>query len=318
MWVHHSQHRSHWGPSTVRTGPPEPRPSGWSSSCDWSTPSGRWCTALACMHPEHWQTDGTHWRHEYTVSCTTHTHTHTHKPSSPNLGPARRQPGVPPDTTHEVELALSVATQVDGPRGDVDVHEVVDDPALDVVLDPVHQVPAAHVEDLNVRQVPADRENTDEGWSCRFSVSQHADFTEFYWNRASPNRNRSMVGPKEGSVAFSFCGGNVWSITSAVSSSEDEQQQDGESTYHYNSFGTTWSYTRWNVKTEPGPVLVVVQGQIGQLVTFDPLEEVGHSFLFVTVCVVWTAQLHLLFEKRQNVNLHKDVLTNVCQFLNVS
>lgn len=47
-----------------------------------------------------------------------------------------------------------MATQVDGPGGDVDVHEVVDYPALDVVLDPVHQVPAAHVEDLDVGQVP--------------------------------------------------------------------------------------------------------------------------------------------------------------------
>lgn len=48
-----------------------------------------------------------------------------------------------------------MATQVDGPRRHVDVHEVVDDPALDVVLDPINQVPAAHVEDLDVGQVPA-------------------------------------------------------------------------------------------------------------------------------------------------------------------
>lgn len=81
----------------------------------------------------------------------THTHTHT----LTNLCPARRQPGVSPDATHEVEFALSVATQVDGSRRDVDVHEVVHDPALNVVLDPVHQVPAAHVEDLDVGQVPA-------------------------------------------------------------------------------------------------------------------------------------------------------------------
>lgn len=72
-----------------------------------------------------------------------------------NLRPAGRQPGVSPDATHEVELALAVATQVDGSGGDVDVHEVVHDPALDVVLDAVHLVPAAHVEDLDVGQVPA-------------------------------------------------------------------------------------------------------------------------------------------------------------------
>lgn len=74
-----------------------------------------------------------------------------------NLCPARGKPRVASDATHEVQLALTVATQVDGPRGDVDVHEVVDDPALNVVLDPVHQVSAAHVEDFNVRQVPAQR-----------------------------------------------------------------------------------------------------------------------------------------------------------------
>lgn len=74
-----------------------------------------------------------------------------------NLRPARGKPRVASDATHEVQFALTVATQVDGPRGDVDVHEVVDDPALNVVLDPVHQVSAAHVEDFNVRQVPAER-----------------------------------------------------------------------------------------------------------------------------------------------------------------
>lgn len=75
-----------------------------------------------------------------------------------DLCPARRQPRVSADAPHQVELALSVATQVDGPRGHVDVHEVVHDPALNVVLDPVHQVPAAHVEDLDVGQVPKDAE----------------------------------------------------------------------------------------------------------------------------------------------------------------
>ncbi len=42
------------------------------------------------------------------------------------------------------------------------------------------------------------------------------------------------------------------------------------------------------------PVLVVIQRDVGLLVTIDPLQEVGHSFLFVTVDVVRTAQLHLL------------------------
>ena len=65
-----------------------------------------------------------------------------------------REARVPPNAPQQVELTLSVATQIDGPRRDVDVHEVVDDPALDVVLDPVHQVSAAHVEDLDVGELP--------------------------------------------------------------------------------------------------------------------------------------------------------------------
>lgn len=44
-----------------------------------------------------------------------------------------------------------MAGQIDGSGGDVDIHEVVDYPALDVVLDPIHQVSAAHVKNLNVR-----------------------------------------------------------------------------------------------------------------------------------------------------------------------
>lgn len=47
-----------------------------------------------------------------------------------------------------------MATQVDGAWCDVDVHQVVDDSALDVVEDTVDQVTTAHVHDLNVGQVP--------------------------------------------------------------------------------------------------------------------------------------------------------------------
>ena len=50
-----------------------------------------------------------------------------------------------------------MATEVDGARRDVDVHQVVDDPALDVVQDPVHQEPQTHVHDLDVGQVPEGR-----------------------------------------------------------------------------------------------------------------------------------------------------------------
>ena len=47
-----------------------------------------------------------------------------------------------------------MATQVDGARRDMNIHEVVDDATLDVVLHTVHQVPTAHVEYLDVGQVP--------------------------------------------------------------------------------------------------------------------------------------------------------------------
>lgn len=43
-----------------------------------------------------------------------------------------------------------MAAQVDGAWSDVDVHEVIDNPALNVVLDSVHQVSAANIEDLDV------------------------------------------------------------------------------------------------------------------------------------------------------------------------
>lgn len=53
-----------------------------------------------------------------------------------------------------------------------------------------------------------------------------------------------------------------------------------------------WTGLDWWVLS---PVLVVIQWDVGQLVTLDPLQEVSHGLLFVTVGVVRTAQLHLLF-----------------------
>lgn len=44
--------------------------------------------------------------------------------------------------------------EVDGARCDVDVHEVVHYTALDMILNLVHQISGAHVEDLNVGQIP--------------------------------------------------------------------------------------------------------------------------------------------------------------------
>lgn len=51
-------------------------------------------------------------------------------------------------------VALSVPTQVDGVRVHVDVHEVVDDLALDVVLHPVDKEAASHIHHLDEGQFP--------------------------------------------------------------------------------------------------------------------------------------------------------------------
>lgn len=49
------------------------------------------------------------------------------------------------------------------------------------------------------------------------------------------------------------------------------------------------------------PVLAVVQGDVGQLVTVDPLQEVRHRLLLVTAGVVRAAQLHLLWDVDRSV-----------------
>lgn len=53
-----------------------------------------------------------------------------------------------------------MATQVDGAWCNVDVHQVVDNSALDVVEDAVDQVTAAHIHDLYVGQIPGARESS--------------------------------------------------------------------------------------------------------------------------------------------------------------
>lgn len=66
-----------------------------------------------------------------------------------------------------------MATQVDGARRDVDVHEVVNDSALDVVLHVVHQVSAAHVEDLDVGQVSVFRGSRENKSGHIYVVSKN-------------------------------------------------------------------------------------------------------------------------------------------------
>lgn len=66
-----------------------------------------------------------------------------------NLFPSRGKFRISTDAPFDIVVALSVPTQVDGVRVHVDVHEVVDNFALDVVLHPVHQKTPAHVYNLD-------------------------------------------------------------------------------------------------------------------------------------------------------------------------
>lgn len=89
-----------------------------------------------------------------------------------HLFSSARQARVSSNPTLDVEVALTVTTQVDGAWCDVDVHQVVDDSALDVVEDAVDQVTAAYVHDLNVGQIPEARESSQlPAMSRRFSLT---------------------------------------------------------------------------------------------------------------------------------------------------
>ncbi len=61
------------------------------------------------------------------------------------------------NATLDIKLALTMAAQVDGARCDVNVHEVVDDPALDVIQHPVDHVPLTHIHDFDVGEIPEGR-----------------------------------------------------------------------------------------------------------------------------------------------------------------
>lgn len=74
-----------------------------------------------------------------------------------DLFPPGRQAGVSSDASLDVEIALAMTTEVDGAWSDVDIHQVVDDSALDVVNNAVHQVSTAHIHDLYVRHVAEKR-----------------------------------------------------------------------------------------------------------------------------------------------------------------
>lgn len=67
----------------------------------------------------------------------------------------------------EVEFTLAVSAEVNGAGLDVDVHQVVDDSALDVILDPVHKEPPPHVDHFDQREIPTEimaRISGDMNW----------------------------------------------------------------------------------------------------------------------------------------------------------
>lgn len=65
------------------------------------------------------------------------------------------KPRVTTNPAVDIQVTLAVPAQVDGAWRDVDVHQVIHNAALDMVQDPVHQVPPAHVHDLDVGQLSA-------------------------------------------------------------------------------------------------------------------------------------------------------------------
>lgn len=80
----------------------------------------------------------------------------------PYLLAPRRKSRVASQAPLQVVGTLAVPTQVDGSGLDVNVHQVVDDLALDVVLDAVDEVAPPHVDHLNEGHFPGWREQTDE------------------------------------------------------------------------------------------------------------------------------------------------------------
>jgi len=68
--------------------------------------------------------------------------------------PPDRQSRVPSYSPFQIEFAFSMSTEVDWPRSHMDVHEVVDNSALDVIHYSVHKVTPSNVHNFNVRKIP--------------------------------------------------------------------------------------------------------------------------------------------------------------------
>lgn len=79
-----------------------------------------------------------------------------------------RQARVSSNASLDVKVTLTMATEVDGAWSDVDIHQVVDNSALDVVNNTVHHVPTAHIHDLYVRHVAESRAEENRLESLNF------------------------------------------------------------------------------------------------------------------------------------------------------
>ena len=171
-----SQRLSRSGPSIVRTGLPNARQSGWCCTAGWSKPSGLWAPAPSWTEPDPQKTAAENKQASLLKADPRDRSPQAHSLAS-HLSAPRRKACVTSQTPLQVVSALAVPTQVDGPGLDVNVHQVVDDLALDVVLDAVDEVPASHVDHLDKRQFPGRREQMDE---CGGDVPP-ADDTRLWW-----------------------------------------------------------------------------------------------------------------------------------------
>lgn len=97
----------------------------------------------------------------------------TRRHTCTDLPAPRGQSWVPANPALEVELALPVPAEVDGAGGHVDVHEVIYDAALDVVSHTVHHVALAHIHDLDIGQVPVQREGRKRPVSVARVLTEH-------------------------------------------------------------------------------------------------------------------------------------------------
>lgn len=67
-----------------------------------------------------------------------------------------------------------MTAEVDSARCDMDVHQIIDDPALNMILNLISQVPTAHIKDLDVWQVPVDTKREDSnGEDFHYSHVKH-------------------------------------------------------------------------------------------------------------------------------------------------